>query len=73
MIWQITVIFAILALLNALLWIFAMPWYVNRRISRFQNDLVNRHYDEVETMYRKMRGWRNDYPDFKSAYGHGTV
>lgn len=61
MIWQITVIFAILALLNALLWIFAMPWYVNRRISRFQNDLVNRHYDEVETMYRKMRGWRHDY------------
>ena len=38
-----------------------MPWYVNRRLSRFQNDLVNRHYDEVNTMYRKMRGWRHDY------------
>ena len=59
--WQLIAIFAILALLNTLLWIFAMPWYVNRRISRFQNDLVNRHYDEVETMYRKMRGWRHDY------------
>ena len=59
--WQLIAILAILALLNTLLWIFAMPWYVNRRISRFQNDLVNRHYDEVETMYRKMRGWRHDY------------
>lgn len=48
-------------LLNLLLWAFVMPWYVNRQISRFQNDLVNRHYDEVETMYRKMRGWRHDY------------
>ena len=23
--------------------------------------LVNRHYDEVETMYRKIRGWRHDW------------
>ncbi|MDE6221265.1 MAG: GHKL domain-containing protein [Lachnospiraceae bacterium] len=38
-----------------------MPGYVSRRISRFQNELVNRHYDEVDTMYRKMRGWRHDY------------
>lgn len=50
-----------LVIVNIGLWVFFMPWYVNRRISRFQNDLVNRHYDEVETMYRKMRGWRHDY------------
>ena len=43
-------------LINLMLWRFAMPVYVNRRISRFQNELVNRHYDEVETMYRTMRG-----------------
>ncbi len=47
--------------LNILLWIFAMPIYVNHKLSNFQNELVNRHYDEVETMYRKMRGWRHDY------------
>lgn len=52
---------AVVVLVNAGLWIFWMPWYVNRKISRFQNELVDRHYAEVETMYRKMRGWRHDY------------
>ncbi len=48
-------------LVNAGLWIVLMPRYVDRKISRFQNELVDRHYAEVETMYRKMRGWRHDY------------
>lgn len=47
--------------LNILLWVFALPVYVNRRLSHFQNELANRHFDEVDTMYRKMRGWRHDY------------
>ncbi|GFI44899.1 hypothetical protein IMSAGC019_00208 [Lachnospiraceae bacterium] len=51
----------IMVLINFLLWRFWMPWYVGRRIARFQNELVDRHYDEVEIMYRKMRGWRHDY------------
>lgn len=55
------IIAAALILFNAGLWVFIMPWYVNRRLSRFQNELVNKHYDEVETVYRKMRGWRHDY------------
>jgi len=52
---------AVLLAVNVGLWVFFMPWYVNRRLSRFQNELVNRHYDEVDAMYRKMRGWRHDY------------
>lgn len=48
-------------ILNLWLWIYFMPWLVNRQIRNFQNELVDRHYDEVETMYRKMRGWRHDY------------
>lgn len=52
---------AAVMLVNALLWVFLLPWYVDRKISRFQNELVDRHYAEVETMYRKMRGWRHDY------------
>lgn len=52
---------AVVVLVNIGLWIFWMPWYVDRKISRFQNELVDRHYAEVETMYRKMRGWRHDY------------
>lgn len=62
MTWQIVIgIVLILIFINFMLWIFAMPRYVSHRISRFQNELVNRHYDEVDTMYRKMRGWRHDY------------
>lgn len=53
--------FGIIIISNVLLWLFMVPWLVNRKLSRFQNDLVDRHYDEVETMYRKMRGWRHDY------------
>lgn len=60
---MIYLIIALISMLcvNICLWLFLMPWYVNRKIGSFQNDLVNRHYDEVETMYRKMRGWRHDY------------
>lgn len=48
-------------LINILLWIFLMPRYVEKKISGFQNELVDRHYAEVETVYRRMRGWRHDY------------
>lgn len=61
MIWQTIGILLALLAVNLLLWIFVMPRYVNRTVQRFQNELVNRHYDEVENMYRKMRGWRHDY------------
>lgn len=47
--------------INVMMWLYFMPWYVNRKISRFQNELMDKHYAEVETMYRKMRGWRHDY------------
>lgn len=55
------IIVASVVLINAGLWLFFMPWYVDRKISRFQNELVDKHYAEVDTMYRKMRGWRHDY------------
>ena len=57
----IAIIIVVIIMINALLWILFMPWYINRKISRFQNELVDKHYEEVETMYRKMRGWRHDY------------
>ena len=34
---------------------------IDRRIAAYQNSLINVHYDEVENMYRQMRGWRHDY------------
>lgn len=60
MILNIIVITVVLAI-NIVLWLFFLPWIVNRKIAHFQNELVDRHYEEVENMYRKMRGWRHDY------------
>ena len=61
MLLKTAVIVAAVALINLLLWYLILPWAVNRRISRFQSDLVTKYYDEVEIMYRKMRCWRHDY------------
>ena len=55
------VVIAIILIINILLWWLLLPRLVERKISRFQNDLVNRYYDEIEVMYRQMRGWRHDY------------
>ena len=35
--------------------------YIDKRLSDYQRELVDTHYKEVDTMYRKMRGWRHDY------------
>lgn len=34
---------------------------VDKRISAYQNDLISKHCDEVQNIYRQMRGWRHDY------------
>lgn len=34
---------------------------IDKRIEEYQSDLLQKYCDEVESMYRKMRGWRHDY------------
>ncbi|WDV45682.1 GHKL domain-containing protein [Clostridiaceae bacterium M8S5] len=34
---------------------------LEKRIVEFQNDLISKHVDEVQNMYKQMRGWRHDY------------
>ena len=34
---------------------------IDKRIEAYQSDLIRKYCDEVESMYRKMRGWRHDY------------
>jgi len=34
---------------------------VDKRIANYQNDLIMKHYTEVENIYKQMRGWRHDY------------
>lgn len=46
---------------NIILWGLLLPHIINRKVAAFQNDLVDKHYDEVENMYRTMRAWRHDY------------
>ncbi|MCI8633315.1 MAG: GHKL domain-containing protein [Lachnospiraceae bacterium] len=34
---------------------------VHKRLSTYQRSLMETHYQEVETMYQEIRGWRHDY------------
>ena len=34
---------------------------VDRRVAAYQRELIEIHYNEVENMYRQIRGWRHDY------------
>jgi len=50
---------------TALTLFFGLRFYferlVERRIATYQEDLLNKHFDEVQNMYRQVRGWRHDY------------
>lgn len=51
-------------LLSVLLFVLiriAIKNYSDKKLESYQNDLLNKHYNEVENMYRQMRGWRHDY------------
>lgn len=34
---------------------------IDKKVVAYQNDLVTKHVEEVENIYRQMRGWRHDY------------
>lgn len=34
---------------------------IDKRIAAYQSDLITKHCDEVQNIYRQMRGWRHDY------------
>lgn len=34
---------------------------IDRRIAEYQSDLIEKHCEEVQNIYRTMRGWRHDY------------
>lgn len=62
---KIIVIIAIAAILFAVLLTvsirLAIKRYSEKKLESYQNDLLQKHYNEVENMYRQMRGWRHDY------------
>ena len=34
---------------------------VAQKVAAFESEILQKHYEEVEHMYAKMRGWRHDY------------
>ena len=34
---------------------------IHRNIATFQNTLIEKHFAEIESTYKKMRGWQHDY------------
>ena len=40
-------------------WLFGRA--IDRRVAAFQDDLLQRHVEEVQNIYKTMRGWRHDY------------
>lgn len=35
--------------------------WIDKRIANYQRSLIETHYNEVDNMYRTMRGWKHDY------------
>lgn len=53
-----SIMFLILIILFLRQALFAM---IDRRIARFQSELIKKQVDEIHDMYRQVRGWRHDY------------
>ena len=41
---------------------------IDRRIANYQNDLIQKQCEQIENIYRTMRGWRHDYHNHVQAY-----
>lgn len=62
-IWVILTVAAALAVIGVgFLWLRKLFYVlVDRHTLEYQSDLMERHYQEVQDMYRLTRGWRHDY------------
>lgn len=40
---------------------------MGKKIAEFQNELISKHCDEVENIYRQMRAWKHDYHNHLQA------
>lgn len=54
---------AVLALAVLAVFLFRRTLYnmIDRRIERFQSELIEKQVREIQNMYRQVRGWRHDY------------
>lgn len=42
---------------------------IDKRLAAYQRELIETHYQEVENMYRQIRGWRHDYRNHIQVLG----
>lgn len=62
--WKVFIIIGIILVLAFILFFFfkyILLKLLDKRIANYQNDLVTIHYNEVENIYKQMRGWKHDY------------
>jgi two-component system sensor histidine kinase AgrC len=64
---EIVVIILLFILLTLVFGGLFLPYFINKKVASFQNDLVDKHYEEVENMYRTMRTWKHDYHNHVQA------
>lgn len=59
----VAIIIACIALLISAFFLLRRLFYylVDKRIARFQSDLINKQTEEIQNMYRQMQEWRHDY------------
>lgn len=55
----ISAVAGVIALVFILKW--AIKRWIESYVSTYQSELLNRHYEEVENIYKQMRGWKHDY------------
>ena len=58
--------FIFILVLNLILLLFILLYFlirraVNKRFDDFENGLINKYYEDVDSIYKKMRGWRHDF------------
>lgn len=58
-------LFLVLTIILGIIIIFLIKYIltrlVDKRLSNYQNDLISKQYNEVENIYKQMRGWKHDY------------
>ena len=62
--WIVLIVTAVaLAMISLIFWGLYRLFYilVDKHTLEYQTDLMERHCQEVQTMYRQIRGWRHDY------------
>ena len=58
--------FIFILVLSLILLLFILLYFlirraVNKRFDDFENGLINKYYEDVDSIYKKMRGWRHDF------------